>query len=197
MKKIISKILISNLLFFALTVFALSEEVFVSLISPSFPVWPSKEFKVKVKVEPNQKGISGGEINLKFDPEVFEVLDVKAGDFFGTDPLIGIKTIDNKEGIIKYALARKGETKAPSQSGIFATITLKVKNVKTGKSDFTFSKVGLSDENFQDIKEIKTQGATIKISKIPIQYLIITGIIIVILIILFFVLKKKKSIKNQ
>jgi hypothetical protein len=197
MKKIFSKILILNLLFFTLTVFALPEEVSVSLISPSFPVWPSKEFEVKVKVEPNQKGISGGEINLKFDPEVFEVLDVKAGDFFGKDPLVGIKTIDNKEGIIKYALARKGETGAPTQSGIFAILTFKVKNAKVSKSDLTFSKVGLSDENFQDIKEIKTQGATIKISKIPIQYLTIVGALVVILAISFFILKKKKSNKNQ
>jgi hypothetical protein len=196
MKKIFSKILIFNLLFFALAVFALPEEVSVSLISPSFPVWLSKKFEVKVKVEPNQKGISGGEINLKFDPEVFEVLDVKAGDFFGKDPLVGIKTIDNKEGIIKYALARKGETGAPTQSGIFTTLTFKVKNAKVSRSDLTFSKVGLSDENFQDIKEIKTQGATIKISKIPIQYLIIAGVIVVILI-SFFILKKKKLIKNQ
>jgi hypothetical protein len=197
MKKIISKILIFNLLFFALIVFALPEEVFVSLTLPSFPVRPSKEFEVKVKVEPNQKGISGGEINLKFDPEVFEVLEIKAGDFFGKDPLVGIKTIDNKEGTIKYALARKGETKVPSQAGIFANLLLKAKNAKTSKSDLTFSKVGFSDENFHDIKEIKTQGATIKISKIPIQYLTIAGVIVVILIILFFVLRKKKTTKNQ
>jgi len=197
MKKIVSKILIFNLLFFGLMVFALPEEVSVSLSLPFFPVWQSKKFEVKVKVEPGQKGISGGEINLKFDPQVFEALEIKAGNLFGNDPLEGIKKIDNKEGTIKYALARKGETKVPSQAGFFAVFTFKVKNNRVNKSGLIFSKVGFSDENFQDIKEIKTQGATIKISKIPIHYLIIAGVIFTILIILFLVLRKRKLNKNQ
>ena len=172
------------------------EAVSVYIYPASLEISAGEEFTIEIKVEPEGRGVSGGEINLEFNPNILEVINIETGDLFGPDPLIGIKEINNETGLIKYALARKGKTKVPTSPGIFATINLRVlEGVKEGTSKLTLAKIGLADENFKDIKEIKIQGASIIVSekpKIPIQY-IIAGAIIGIGIVIFALLKLKKK----
>ena len=172
------------------------EAVSVYIYPASLEVSAGGEFTIEIKAEPKERGISGGEINLEFNPDIFEVINIETGNLFGPDPLIGIKEIDNETGLVKYALARKGKTEVPTSPGVFATINLKVlEEIKEGTSKLTLTKIGLADENFEDIKEIKIQGASIIVSekpKIPIQY-IIAGAIIGIGIVIFVLLKLKKK----
>ncbi len=117
----------------------------------------NQNFTVRIVVEV-EKGVSGGEINLKFDPDAFEVISLKPGDLFGENPLVGVKRIEN--GTIKYALARVG--KSVRSSGDFAVVSFRVK-AESGSYTLQLTKVGLADEKFEDIEGIETGGAIVKV----------------------------------
>jgi len=126
---------------------------------------PGEEVSIEIKVKPSGWGVSGCEVSLAFDCEVMTAVEIEPGGFLGTTPVIGLKRMDNGEGIIKIAMARRGETSAPSPPGILATIQFKVSDsAKSGTYELEVTKVGLADESFQDITEFTTQGASIKIS---------------------------------
>ena len=136
----------------------------VSLTPASQKVHPGKDFSVTISVDPKGRGISGGELNLSFDAAVMQIAKVTAGDLLGDSPIIGIEEIDNEAGRLKYALARKGVTPVPTPKGSFASITFTVKeDAKPGEYDLVITKMGLSDENFEDITEVKTEGGKVVI----------------------------------
>jgi len=73
--------------------------------------------------------------------------------------------MNNEEGVIRLALARVGKTPVPSPPGILAKVNFKVLDSATsGTYELKLTKVGLADENFQDITDFPVQGTSIKIS---------------------------------
>jgi uncharacterized membrane protein len=107
-------------------------------------------FSVDIMVDPSGYGVSGGELNIAFDPSAMSVVDMVFGDLFGANPLVGAKQIDNTLGTAKYALARVGATAPPTSTGIFATITFTAKS-KAGTYPIDITSTRLADENFNDL----------------------------------------------
>lgn len=137
----------------------------VSLIPALEEAKPGEQFAIKVQVEPVKQGISAVEINLSFEPEAMQVIEVKPGTLLGERPLSGILNIDNEAGTLSYSLARIGETEAPTRAATFAVITFQVLQwAKAGDYELDFSSAGFADEKFEDIPDIQLKGASVKIS---------------------------------
>ena len=125
---------------------------------------PGQALTVEVKVEPSTCGVSGGEIHLSFDPTAMRVIGYEAGDLLGATPLIGLEELDSEAGTLKYALARLGDTPVPTQSGAFMVIDFEVLDTaKSGTYDLELTKVGLADEEFQEVEKFKVQGSSVDI----------------------------------
>ncbi len=145
------------------TVPPIPQGVYIDL--SSHEAMPGQEVSIKVKVMPKDWGISGGEINLKFDPSAMEVIEMEAGDLLGANPIVGVEEVDNSGGTANYALARKGTTTVPTPLGTFATIKLRVLDgAKSGKYNLTLSEVGFCNEKFKDIAGIKVQSAVLEVT---------------------------------
>lgn len=134
-------------------------------ISPeSIKAEVGQQIVVSVDVNPEGRGISGGEINLSFDPEIFTLLGVTPGGLFGSSPLVGVEAVDNQSGTLVYALARRGPTSAPTQASTFAELTFQVSGgVPAGRYDLLVTRVGLADEAFRDILDIELTSATVEL----------------------------------
>jgi len=127
-------------------------------------VKPGEQFEVEVQVKPGNQGVSAVEINLSFEPQAMQAVDVKPGVLLGDRPLPGILNIDNEAGTVSYSLARIGETKAPTLANSFAVITFQVLNsAQPGDYELSFTGVGLANENFESIQDIRVKGASVKI----------------------------------
>jgi hypothetical protein len=55
---------------------------------------------------------------LTFDGGAMEIASIEPGDLLGSNPLVGLKEIDNQAGTVKYALARMGATSVPTPPGV-------------------------------------------------------------------------------
>lgn len=136
----------------------------ISLIPSPEEVKPGEQFEVKVQVEPGKQGISAVEINLSFDPQAMQVIEIKPGTLLGEIPLPGILNIDNEAGTLSYSLARIGETDAPTPAATFAVITFQILQwAKAGDYELNFPSVGFADEKFEDIPDVQLKGASLKI----------------------------------
>lgn len=122
------------------------------------------ELAVQITVDPDGRGVSGGELNLSFDTDGLTLLKVEAGDLFGADPLVGVETVDNDTGTLTYALARRGETTPPTPTSVFAELTFQVsQDAARGSYDLSVTSLGLADESFQDIAGISLGSATVSV----------------------------------
>jgi hypothetical protein len=119
-------------------------------------------FSVDIVVNPNGYGVSGGEMNIAFDPSAMSVVDIVYGDLFGANPLVGAKLYDNTLGTAKYALARVGTTTPPTSTGKFATITFTAKS-KAGTYPIDITSIGLADENFNDLPAAAITNSTVTV----------------------------------
>ncbi|MEM1547364.1 MAG: cohesin domain-containing protein [Candidatus Methanomethylicia archaeon] len=152
-----------------------SVEVYIE--PQSIETQAGETFTILVKINPGSYGISAGDVNVTFNSQVFDLIDVKIGELFGPDPLIGFQMIDKLRGFVNYAVARKGETKAPSDPGTFLALTFKVRDdVNEVVCEIVISKVGLADQNFQDIKDIAVQHTKVIIIKEKTMYSVTTSI---------------------
>ena len=141
------------------------KQVSIALSLSAKQVTPGEQFKVQVQVEPQKQGISAGEINLSFDSQAMQVVEVKPAELLGERPLPGILNIDNEAGTLSYSLARIGETAAPTSGATLAIITFQILNsAQPGDYELSFTSVGLANENFEAIPNIQVKGASIKIS---------------------------------
>lgn len=120
----------------------------------------------QIEIAPAGCGISGSEINLKFDPKMIEITGIEEGEILGDSPIVGVKQIDNQVGSLTYALARVGTSYKSPETGTFATIDIKVlDSAKPGTYELSLTSVGLSDEVFKSIDGIVTKGATLEIQQ--------------------------------
>ena len=137
----------------------------VCILLPSPEAEVGAEFEARVYVEVEERGISAGEILLTFDADTMEVVSIEPGDLLGSDPLVGLREIDNNAGTVKYAIARVGATSVPTPPGVFAILKFKVlESAKSGTYELNLSKVDLADEEFEDIVGIEAEGASIKVT---------------------------------
>ncbi len=144
------------------------------VISPATPVFlnpkaqqilPGAQFSVNVEVLPGKWGVSAGEVTLTFDPQALEVVSIKPGNLLGPKTLVGTEKVDAQTGTITYAAGRDGNTVTPGVRGVFATVRFKATNTTKGKLVIGVAKASLSDEKFEDVPELKAQGATITIEQ--------------------------------
>jgi len=127
---------------------------------------PGQEIKFEIKIKPSGWGVSGCEINLSFNGRIMEETEIEFGDFLGSHPIVGLKQVDNQDGVLKLALARVGKTPVPSPPGVLAAVKCKIlDSASSGTYHLEFTKVGLADEYFQDITNIKIQGTTINVGR--------------------------------
>jgi len=144
--------------------FVAAELVSVYIEPSSLELKQGEEFKVRIKVDPGSKGISAGEINVTFNSDVFECIDISPGDILGASPLEGVKRIDNAAGFLHYAIARIGRTEPPTPPGIFAEIRFKVKSeANIGTYTIELLGVGLADEEFKDITNISIGNRLVEV----------------------------------
>ena len=166
--KLANKLLVITIIAVCLSLLAVScaKGAGVSVaLSPSVKqAMPGEQFEVQVQVEPQKQGVSAGEINLSFDSQAMQVVELKPGELLGERPLPGISNIDNGAGTVNYSLARIGETTAPTSAAAFAIITFQIVNsAQPGEYKLGFTGVGLANENFEDIPDIQVKEASIKI----------------------------------
>jgi len=137
----------------------------VTYIEPVYlEVRPGQEFIIKIKIDPGGKGVSGGEVEVNFNPNIFEVISVNPGDILGPSPLVGLREIDNVKGSIRYAIARVGRTELPTKPGVFAEIQFKTKfEANTGTYTIELVRIGLADEEFNDITEISIDNGSVEV----------------------------------
>ncbi len=121
----------------------------------------NSEFTVNLEVVPTRWGISAAEIQLSFDPQSLEALEVRPGGLLGSNPLIGMEKLDNQVGTVTYALARAGTTKPPGDRGTLATFRFKVSGDAIGSLKINIRRISLADEKFEEITGLATQGAMV------------------------------------
>lgn len=115
------------------------------------------EFTLTVNVDPNGHGISGGEVALlMLDSSVMDIMldDCTAGTLLGTDTIEGVKELTESETWtnLEYAIARKGNTPLPTQTGSLLTIGLRLKGgIPPGKYAIP-NAITLTDENFDNVE---------------------------------------------
>lgn len=136
----------------------------LALVPSPKEIKPGEQFEVEVQIKPGKQGVSAVEINLSFDPEVMQVIDIKPGTLLGNSPLLGILNIDSEAGTVSYSLARIGETKAPTTAANFAIITFQILNsAQGGDYGLTLAGIGLANENFEDIQDIRVKVASVRV----------------------------------
>ncbi|MCX5990869.1 MAG: cadherin-like beta sandwich domain-containing protein [Chloroflexi bacterium] len=133
------------------------------VVSPATQnVAPGATFSVDILVDPSSYGVSGGEVDVAFNPSAMSAADIVFGDLFGASPLVGSKKIDNTLGTIQYALARDGTTTVPTAAGKFATITFTAGSTAGNYAiDITF--IGLADDSFNDITGVAITDGSVTV----------------------------------
>ena len=171
MKRII-KILLSGAIIGALLALVLvlgcgggdDDAVIVTLSPSSIDAETGGSFTVDVEVDPRGQGISAAEVTINFDPQVFAYEGMSAGGLLGMSALVGAESTDEEIGQLIFALARRGETSAPTDSGTLATLTLRVlDSAPAGEHGLTVYRVGLADEAQQDVPLIASSSALVNL----------------------------------
>ena len=118
-------------------------------------------------VDPAGYRISAGEVELSFNPQVLEAIDIQAGALLGSDVILGARQIDNVGGKLRIAVAKVGSipgTAPPTAQGVLATTQWKVREgVAAQQVSITISFVGLADRSFQDVPGITVSSGTVKV----------------------------------
>ena len=123
---------------------------------------PGEAGEFRVAVVPVGQSLSAVAMEVTFDPAIVQVLSVEPGDLLGADPLVALRSIDNVNGVVTLALARKGATPVPSPGGGLVSIRLQVASTATSGTStaIDFRAVQLVDAglNLVSAEEIVYQG---------------------------------------
>ena len=125
---------------------------------------PGSSFSIDIFVDTDNNGVSGGQFNFAFDASAMQVDSITAGNLLGANPTPAGLDIDNVNGTVSLALARKGLTTPPTPNGIFATIILTVDaNAQEETYALDITNLSLLDENFAPISGIVITDGTVTI----------------------------------
>ena len=140
------------------------DAVIVTLAPSSIDAESGGSFTVDVDVDPKGQGISAAEVIINFDTRVFAYEGMAAGELLGASPLVGVESADQEIGQLIFALARRGETSAPTDAGTLATLTFRVlDDAPAGEHGLTVYRVGLADEAQQDVPLIASDHAVVNL----------------------------------
>ena len=140
------------------------DAVIVTLTPSSIDAEPGGSFTVNVDVDPKGQGISAAEVTINFDTQVFAYEGMSAGELLGASPLVGVESADQEIGQLIFALARRGATSAPTESGTLATLTFRVlDDASAGEHGLTVYWVGLADEAQQNVPLIASSPAIVNL----------------------------------
>ncbi len=122
---------------------------------PFVDLFPGEEVEVRIALVPVSQGLSAVDVEITFDPAVIQVLSVEPGDLLGAEPLVLLTEIDNENGVVRLAMARKGASPTPSPGGTLAHVSVQVPETATSGSTTTveFRAVKLVDEAFNLVPE--------------------------------------------
>ena len=136
-------------------------------VSPaSWTVSPGATFSFDIFVNTENYGVSAGQFDFAFDASVVQVDSVTPGNLFGVDPNAVGPFIDNVNGTVSLALARKGLTTPPTPNGVYATLTLTVEGDAAGGTyALDITNLQLSDENYAAIAGIVINDGEVNIVK--------------------------------
>jgi len=136
----------------------------ISLAPGSQKVSTGQEINLAIQALVAGFGISGAELEVKFDPAVIQVISLSPGDLLGSSPIVAIEEINNSTGYVHYALARRGETQASDSAGTLVTLRCTIPNsAPIGNHDVTIKSAILTDEQFQETTSFSIQNGTVKI----------------------------------
>lgn len=139
-------------------------------VSPATKTAKSGEtFTLDVVVNPQSYGITAGDVEVTFDPVVFEVTDIQPGNLMGSNVIMGTRQMDNIAGKAHIAVGRVGAiptSAIPTLTGTLATVQLKVRDgVSPRDATVAIASIGLADQSFNAITGI-TKSAS-KVSIVP------------------------------
>lgn len=134
------------------------------LISDSNEWAPGEEVRVHVQVFPGTLGITGAELTMSFDQNVFEASAIIPGELLGDFPLVALNEVDNAQGEAIIALARLGATDAPTETGAVATIIFQILPGATpGGGSLEIASLALANQDFEDVEEVALSGLSFTI----------------------------------
>ncbi|GEM_PF-1308407 len=134
-------------------------------LSPRFQgAQPGEEITFEVRVNLTDVGISGAEFEVVFPSEALRAKSLRPGDLLGANPLIAADNVDNSQGSLHYASARKGATAAGAVSGVLATLTFEVPGTAaSGTYSLTLRNVTLTDDRFEGIGGLDIRGGVVEV----------------------------------
>ena len=109
---------------------------------------------ISVMIDAGDHDVRGVEVALKYDPNMLSVLNLETGDFLVDetfefiDPVVGLRSIDDKAGLIEFAAAKIGDRPLSIKSGELVRIVgIANKNLVT-------------DDNLLSLSSVRVAGAS-------------------------------------
>lgn len=134
-------------------------------LSPDSLVLDSNSGSINVDLSTEENNVTAVQLEMAYDPKVIGGIDIIPGDFFD-DPSVLMKTIDQKNGRISYALILPASSPAKKGTGTVAVISFKVLNKNVGQTNISFLPKTLVTAEGVDPSVLKTStGATITFSQ--------------------------------
>ena len=128
-------------------------------------------FELHLEVE-DVRNLMGAMAELRFDPDILEIVDVEPGPFFSTNGALVslVQEVDNNHGLVGMsAVALGGEPIGVDGSGTVVLITFKPK--RESSTEIRIEESGLRDVNNRTIPVTnQTIRLTIGADEIPSQY---------------------------
>src|SRR3989304_2797477 len=121
----------------------------LSLRSEQSPVEVNNSFNISVDISSGTNSVIGAELNINFDPNYVEVLDIVPGSFL-TDPQTRGKTINNTSGSLTYTIYLDPDGTPQSGDSVLAVISARAKAI-TGSSVISFNPSTLVVANTPDV----------------------------------------------
>jgi len=123
-----------------------------------------EEISVSIKAQASDQAITGSDLRMTFDPRVFQIVALSSDMVLGGDPVVGMDAKDNQNGILRYAVARRGHKSSQTNPETLAVIRFQVSaSAGMGRHELSLESVTLTDERFNIIKEVSTQSGFVEI----------------------------------
>lgn len=119
------------------------------------PFNAGEELSLTLDLEPQNLAVSGIQFGLNYPGELLQLLEIVPGGILGPDPLVVDKVdeSDSSQGQVLFAMARQGDTVAPTKAGRVALIKMVTRREIPGNGNVMIwlNRVKLTGEKFQTI----------------------------------------------
>ena len=133
--------------------------VSTGMVSTTNEARRGQEFSVDLTLDPAGRGISGVQVQIEYDPAIFQAVVIEPRTLLGQEP-VEVPIIDEAKGVIEYAAARIGPTQPPTPSGLFATMRFRVLETATAgrETSLRITEVKIADENIEEVRDVLIDG---------------------------------------